>query len=75
MILVGKQAFVFNHTCQYANIKSFSEDSGVITKVPIVDSVIAYDFPHSGKTYLLIVRDSFCVPFMDHNLFPPFILQ
>ena len=48
MVVVGKQAFVFNHTGQYANIKSFSEDTGGMIKVPIVDYVIAYDCPHSG---------------------------
>ena len=48
MILVGKKDFLFNHTGQYANLKSFSEYAGVMPKVTIVDAVIAYDCPRSG---------------------------
>ena len=44
-------------------------------KVPIVDSVIAYNYTHSGKTHTLIVRNALCVPSMSHNLFPTFILR
>ena len=75
MIVLGKQAFVFNHTGQYENVKVFSEDAGGIPKVPIVDAVISYYCPHSGGTRLLIERNYLCVPLIAHNLPPPFILR
>ena len=31
--------------------------------------------PQSGQAYLLVVRNALCVPFMEHNLIPPFILR
>ena len=74
MIVLGKQAFVFNYTGQYENVKVFSEDAGGIPKVPIVDAVISYYCPHSGGTRLLIERNYLYVPLMAHNLSPPFIL-
>ena len=40
-----------------------------------MDAVIAYDCPHSGETYLLVVRNALCIPSMDHNLVPPFVLR
>ena len=44
-------------------------------EVPIVDAVLAYDCPFTGLTYLLVVRNALCVPSMDHNLIPPFIMR
>ena len=40
-----------------------------------MDAVIAYDCPQSGQTYLLVVRNALCVPSMEDNLIPPFILR
>ena len=40
-----------------------------------MDAVIEYDCPHSKDTQLLVVRNDLCVPSMDHNLVPPFVLR
>ena len=47
MVVIGKQAFIFNHSDQYANVRAFTDEVKGITKVPIVDVVIAYDCPQS----------------------------
>ena len=75
MVVIGKQVFVFSHSGQYANVRAFTDEVKGIPKVPIVDAVIAYDCPKSGQTYLLVVRNDLCVPSMEHNLKPPFILR
>ena len=75
MVLIGKQAFVFIHSGQYANVRAFTDEFKGIPKVPIVDVVITYDCPQYGQTYLLVVRNALCVPSMEHNLIPPFILR
>ena len=75
MVVVGKQAFVFSHSGQYANVQAFADEVKGLQKVPIVDAVIAYDCPSSGETYLLVVRNALCVPTMEINLIPPFILR
>ena len=75
MVVIGKQAFIFSHSGQYANIRAFTDEVKSIPKVPIVDTVIAYDCPKSGQAYLLVVRNALCVPSMEHNLIPPFILR
>ena len=74
MVVVGKQAFVFSHSGQYANVQAFAGEVKGLQKVPIVDAVIAYDCPSSGETYLLVVQNVLCVPTMEINLIPPFIL-
>ena len=75
MVVIGKQAFFFSHSGQYANVRAFTDEVKGIPKVPIVDAVIAYDCPQSGHTYLLVVRNALCVPSMEHNLIPQFILR
>ena len=75
MVVIGKQAFIFSHSGQYANVRAFIDEVKGIPKIPIVDAVIAYDCPQSEQTYLLVMRNAFCVPSMEHNLIPPFILR
>ena len=55
-------------------MQAFAKEVKGLPEVPIVESLIAYDFTYSGKTYLLVVRNSLCVPTMDNNLNPPFVL-
>ena len=47
MVVIGKQAFIFRHSGQYANLRAFADEVKGITKVPIVDVVKAYDCPQS----------------------------
>ena len=75
MVVIGKQVFIFNQSDQYANVRAFTDEVKGIPKVPIVNAIIAYDCPQSGHTYLLVVRNALCVPSMEHNLIPPFILR
>ena len=75
MVVIGKQAFVFSHSGQYANVRAFTDEVKGINKVPIVDAVIAYECPQYGQTYRLVVRNALCVPSMEYNLIPPFILR
>ena len=46
-----------------------------MSRVPIVDAVLGYDFPISGKTTLLVARNALFVESMDHKLIPPFIMR
>ena len=74
MVLIVKQVFVFSHSGKHADVQDFSKEVKGLPEVPIVDAVIAYDCPSSGYIYLLIVRNALCVPTMDVNLIPPFVL-
>ena len=74
MVVVGKQAFVFSHSGQYANVQVFAKEIKGLPAVLIVGAVIAYDCPSSGETYLLLVRNSLCVPTLEINLIPTFVL-
>ena len=75
MVVIGKEAFVFSHSGKYADVQASAKDVKGLPEIPNVDSVIAYDCTSSGETYLLVVRNALCVPTMDINLIPPFVLR
>ena len=56
-------------------MQAFVKDVKGFPEVPIVDAVIAYDCTSSGETYLLVVINTLCVPTIDIDLIPPFVLR
>ena len=75
MVVIGAQVTIIQKTGKYADVNGFSSEVGKISRVPIVDAVLAYDFPISGKTTLLVARNALFMQSMNHNLIPPFIVQ
>ena len=75
MVVVGKHAAIINDTDRRAEVSPFNPDYEVLSKVPIVDFAIRYDFPRSVETYLLIVRNDLSVPAMDRKLIPPLLRE
>ena len=41
----------------------------------LVDDVLMYDCPYSGKSYILVVQNAIYVPSMENNLNPPFMMR
>ena len=74
MVFIGVHGSIIKHTGKFADVNALASDFGIITRVPVVDAVIAYDLPHSGKVFLLVARNDLYVESMDHNLVPPFII-
>ena len=75
MVVIGKNSVIFDRTGKTCTVNSFSESSGSLHDVPIVDAVIAYDCPYRCKTYLLLLRNCLEVPELEDNLIPPFVLR
>ena len=75
MVVLGRHSFIFETTGRTCTVYPFTDDLGKATDIPIVDGAIAYDCPHSGITYLLLLRNVLYMPNMSHNLIPPFIMQ
>ncbi len=73
MICMDKQAMIIQETGQSMITNSFSEDVGVMPRVPIIDAMVAYNFLHSDRV-LMVERNTLHIQSMDHNLTPPFIL-
>ena len=75
MVVIGAQGTIIQKTGKYADINGFSSDVGKMSRVPIVDAVLAYDCPISGQTILLVARNALFVQSMNHNLISPFIMR
>ena len=43
MVVIGKQAFVFSHSGQYADTQAFAKDVKGLPEVTIVEYVITYN--------------------------------
>ena len=56
-------------------MRPFSSDYSKLEVVPIVDSVVAYDFPHALDTFILVLRNGLYVHSLIHNLIPPFVMR
>ena len=72
MVAIGAQGTIIQKTGKYADVNGFSSDVGTMSRVPIVNAVLAYDCLISGKTTLLVARNALFVQSMKHNLIPPF---
>ena len=75
MVVIGAQGTIIQKTVKYADVNGFSSDVGTMSRVPIVDAMLAYDFPISGEMTLLVARNALFVQSMNHNLIPPFIMR
>ena len=75
IVVIGAQGTIIQNTGKYADVNGFSTDVGTISRVPIVDAVLGYDCPISGKTTLLVARNALFVESMDHTFIPPFIMR
>ena len=75
MVVIGAQGTIIQKTGKYAEVNGFSPDVVTMSRVPIVDAVLAHDCPISGKTTLLVERNALLVESMEHNLISPFIMQ
>ena len=75
MAVVRSQATAF-HTSRTAEARAFYYDElQNLESLPILDDALAYDFPKTLKTYLLIVKNALHILSMKHNLAPPFIMR
>ena len=75
MVVIGDQATIIQTAQQTADVRPFSNECSKLEQVPIVDAAFAYDCPHSGKVYMLVVRNALHINSMGHNLIPPFIMR
>ena len=74
MIVVGSDCHIISRSTHSAVVNAFTKDVGTI-EVPIIDALLVYEDPTTGKIYYLIARNVLYVESMQHNLLPPFILR
>ena len=53
MVVVVQHATIINLSGKSANVRLLSSDCSKLEAVPIVNAVVAYDFPHTLDTFIL----------------------
>ena len=74
MVVCGKYCHILSRSGISATVSMFTDDVGIL-QIPIIDAIIAYNYPDTTKVWLLIVRNVLFVKSMNHTLIPRFILQ
>ena len=74
-IVLGNKALVIQDTGQSTEVNEFSSELRGISKVPVVASVLACNFPFTLESYLLVMQKSLHIPSMKNNLIPPLIIR
>ena len=74
MPVIGREALVVEQSGRTVEVSPFIPDYKPI-KVEVVNAVVQYDSPLDGKEYMLVIQNALCVPSMNNNLIPPFIMR
>ena len=74
MPVVGKHAYIIAETGKKVDVSPFTPDYKPLM-VPLVDATLRYNNPYNRKSYILVLWNALCVPSMDNNLIPPFMLR
>jgi len=75
MPVVGSGCYIVGDTGKTVDVSPFTPDYDNLKDIPVVDAVIMYVCPYTGKEALLVVRNALYVPSMTNNLIPPFMIR
>ena len=56
------------------NVTPFSDDFGMMPEVPVVHAAVAYDFPITGNSIILIINNALYIRETEHNILPTTIM-
>ena len=57
MVIVGQHAIIINWLGKSAYVRPLFIDCSKLESVPIVEAVVAYDFPHTLEIFKLVVKN------------------
>ena len=73
--VVGKNAMILYKTEMTVNVTPFSDKFGMITEVTVIHAAVAYDFPITGNSTIIIINIALYTRDMEHNLLPPIMMR
>ena len=75
MLVLGQHATINNRSGKSDDKRPLTSSCYKLKSVPIVDVVVAYDFPHTFETFILVVRNGLYVHLIMNILIPPFVMR
>ena len=73
--VVGRMARISEKTGRTASVSGFTDRIGKPIKVEVVTAALVYDCERTGKSYLLIIKNTLHVPNMDTCLIHPIMIR
>ena len=75
MCVLRRQYCILSQSGKSVDVGAFTESTGGLNQVPIVDTMLFYDCKRTNQVYLLVLRNILYIESMEDNLIPPFILR
>ena len=70
--VLGPNFIVTHYTQRTCSVQAFSDSFSPINNIPIVQGATAYDCPHTGQTYILLINEGlYFGTSMNHSLINP----
>ena len=73
--LFGKNAMILYKTDMTDNVTPFYDDFGMMTEVPVFNTAVAYNFPITGNSTILIINNALYIREMENNILPPIMMR
>ena len=73
--MVGKNDTILHKTEMTVNVNPLSDEFGMMSEVPLVHAVVAYNCPLTGQTYILIINNALYIAEMEQHLLPPIMMK
>ena len=73
--VLGQNAIIIETTSKTVLVSGFTSDLGKPLRVPVVNSVVAYNWKFTGENYILVIYNALHMKSMEVNLIPPFMLR
>ena len=61
MVVVERHAYILNSSGRIAQVSPFSPEYQSLKEVPVIDAAVAYDFPITDKSLILVFHNALSV--------------
>ena len=58
MVVVRRHAYIINLSGRTAQVSLFTPEYDSLKEVPIIDAEVAYDFPITDKSFILVFHNA-----------------
>ena len=62
MVVVVRHAYIMNSSGRTSQVSTFTPEYESLKEVTIIDAAVAYDFPITDKSFILVFHNASSVP-------------
>ena len=73
--VVGYNSYIYRQSGKTTNVRAFTTAVGGLSGIPIVDAMVYYECPYTGKEVILVINNALYVKQNQDNLLTPFLVR